>query len=479
MTDLICNRTFDEIAVGDSASLQRTLSRTDIATFAVMSGDINPAHVDDEFARSDPFHQVVAHGMWAATLISNLLGTELPGPGTIYVDQALSFRQPVLVGDTVTVTVTVREKIPAVHHLRFDCQVRNQRGEIVVSGTTLVLAPTEKVRRPRTQMPQLHLVDPGKRLLALVDRARQQSDGQPPLRVAIVHPVNAVSIQGAIDAARAGLIEPVWVGPQARIEAAAAEAGADISRWELVSTEHSHAAADEAVRLARSGKVGALMKGALHTDELMHAVVDPQAGLRTARRASHVFVIDAPAADRLLLITDAAINIDPDLDAKRDIAQNAIDLANALGIETPRLAILAAVETVNSGMPATLHAAALCKMADRGQITGAIVDGPLAFDNAMSLAAAKAKNIVSPVAGLADILLTPDLEAGNMLAKQLEYLGGATIAGLVVGTRVPVILTSRADGVEARLASCALAVLQRQFLLRPPAGTVRPAGQPS
>ncbi|MGC9162440.1 MAG: bifunctional enoyl-CoA hydratase/phosphate acetyltransferase, partial [Thiomonas sp.] len=209
-----------------------------------------------------------------------------------------------------------------------------------------------------------------------------------------------------------------------------------------------------------------LMKGALHTDELMHAALDPNAGLRTARRASHVFVIDAPAADRLLFITDAAINIAPDLDTKRDIAQNAIDLAQALGIATPRLAILAAVETINARMPATLDAAALCKMADRGQITGAILDGPLAFDNAMSLAAAKTKGIDSPVAGLADILLTPDLESGNMLAKQLEYLGGATIAGLVVGTRVPIILTSRADGVQARLASCALAVLQRQARLR-------------
>ncbi|MCE1161381.1 MAG: bifunctional enoyl-CoA hydratase/phosphate acetyltransferase, partial [Thiomonas sp.] len=209
-------------------------------------------------------------------------------------------------------------------------------------------------------------------------------------------------------------------------------------------------------------QVGALMKGALHTDELMHAVFDAQNGLRTGRRASHVFVIDAPAADRLLFITDAAINIDPDLDTKRDIAQNAIDLAQDLGIATPRMAVLAAVETVNADMPATLHAAALCKMADRGQITGAILDGPLAFDNAISRVAAQAKGIESPVAGQADILLTPDLESGNMLAKQLEYLGGATLAGLVIGTRVPIILTSRADGVEARLASCALAVLQRQ-----------------
>lgn len=466
MTDLIRNRTFDEIAPGDSASLQRTLTRADISTFAVMSGDANPSHVDEEFARSTPFHQVVAHGMWSSALLSNLLGTELPGPGTIYVDQSLSFHQQVMLGDTVTASVTAREKFADTHQIRFDCLVVNQRGETVASGQALVQAPTEKISRPRTHLPQLHLVDPGQRLLALVARAHDGCAGLHPMRVAVVHPVNAVSIQGAIDAAKAGLIEPIWIGPEARIRAAADAAGIDLSPWQLISTEHSHAAATLAVQLARSGKVGALMKGALHTDELMHAVFDAQTGLRTGRRASHVFVIDAPAADRLLFITDAAINIDPDLDTKRDIAQNAIDLAQALGIATPRMAILAAVETVNANMAATLHAAALCKMADRGQITGAILDGPLAFDNALSLAAAKTKGITSPVAGLADILLTPDLESGNMLAKQLEYLGGATIAGLVIGTRVPIILTSRADGVEARLASCALAVLQRQALLR-------------
>lgn len=458
---IICNRTFDELTVGDSASLQRTLSREDIAIFAVMSGDINPSHVDDDFARTDRFHQVVAHGMWAGTLISTLLGTELPGPGTIYLDQSLTFRRPVMVGDTVTVRVTLREKLPAHHHLRFDCLVQNQRGETVVTGLAVVLAPTEKICRPRARLPQLHLIEPGRRLQALVDRACAAAHGQP-LRVAVVHAVSAVAVAGAAEAAEAGLIEPVWVGPEARIRAAAEEAGVDLSPWELVDTEHSHAAAAKAVELARAGTVGAVMKGAGHTDELMHAVFDAQAGLRTGRRASHVFVIDAPAAAQLLLITDAAVNISPDLNTKRDIVQNAVDLAQALGIAEPRVAILAAVETVNAEMRATLDAAALCKMADRGQITGAILDGPLGFDNAISLAAARTKGITSPVAGQADILLAPDLEAGNMLAKQLEYLGGAVLAGIVVGTRVPIILTSRADGAQARLASCALAVLLRQ-----------------
>ena len=462
MTDALSNRLFDDIALGETASLQRVLTRADIDTFAVLSGDANPTHIDDEYARGTPQHQVVAHGMWSGALLSNLLGTDLPGPGTVYVEQSLSFLQPVMLGDSVTASVTVREKFAPTHQIRFDCLVVNQRGETVAAGQALVQAPTQKIQRPRTRLPQLHLIDPGQRLLALVDRARAGCVGRQPMRVAVVHPVNAVSIQGAVDAARAGLIEPVWVGPENRIRAAAEAAGIDIAAWQLLPTEHSHAAAALAVQLARNGQVGALMKGALHTDELMHAVFDAQNGLRTGRRASHVFVIDAPAADRLLFITDAAINIDPDLDTKRDIAQNAIDLAQDLGIATPRMAVLAAVETVNADMPATLHAAALCKMADRGQITGAILDGPLAFDNAISRVAAQAKGIESPVAGQADILLTPDLESGNMLAKQLEYLGGATLAGLVIGTRVPIILTSRADGVEARLASCALAVLQRQ-----------------
>jgi len=350
MTDTICNRTFDEISLGDSASLQRTLTRADISTFAVMSGDANPSHVDEEFARSTPFHEVVAHGMWSGMLLSNLLGTELPGPGTVYVDQSLSFDRPVMLGDTVTASVTAREKMAERHQIRFDCKVVNQRGETIVSGQALVQAPTQKTCRPRTHLPQLHLVDPGRRLLALVSRAREGCKGLKPMRVAVVHPVNEVSIQGAIDAAQAGLIEPVWIGPEARIRAAADAAGIDLSPWQLMPTEHSHAAAALAVELARSGKVGALMKGALHTDELMHAAFDAQTGLRTGRRASHVFVIDAPAADRLLFITDAAINIAPDLDTKRDIAQNAIELAQALGVDTPRMAILAAVETVNANM---------------------------------------------------------------------------------------------------------------------------------
>jgi len=262
----------------------------------------------------------------------------------------------------------------------------------------------------------------------------------------------------AIRAAEAKLIVPVLVGPEQKIRSAAQKAGADLTRYELVATEHSHAAAAKAVELATSRKVEALMNGCIHPDEFMGAIVREEK-LRTARRMSHVFIIDVPGYPRPLFVTDAGINIYPTLEEKVDIVQNAIDLAHVLGLELPRVAILSAVETVSSKIKSTIDAAALCKMADRKQITGAILDGPLAFDNAVSEAAAKTKGIVSPVAGHADILVVPDLEAGNMLARQLEYLGGAEVSGIVVGARVPIILTSSADKTLARLSSCAVAVL--------------------
>jgi phosphate acetyltransferase len=261
---------------------------------------------------------------------------------------------------------------------------------------------------------------------------------------------------GPIEAAKRGLITPIFVGPERKIRAVADEEHADLSPYRIVATSHSHESAQKAVAMVRAGEVESLMKGSLHTDELMSAVVPSSTGLRTARRISHVFVLDVPSYSRLLMVSDAAINIAPTAKEKLDIAQNAIDLAHVLGIEEPRLAILAAVETVNPDMQSTVDAAMLCKMADRGQITGAVLDGPLAFDNAISEDAARVKKIVSPVAGRADILLVPDLEAGNILAKQLQYLAGAESAGIVLGTRVPIVLTSRADTVRTRLVSTAV-----------------------
>lgn len=451
----IQNRTFDEIEVGDTASLVRTLTYRDIEVFAVMSGDVNPMHVDAAFAKSDMFHQVVAHGMWGGALISTLLGTQLPGPGTIYLDQSLRFVRPVLLGDTVTVTVTVKEKNAAKKRLLLDCRATNQRGEEVITGLAEVIAPVEKISRPRVLLPEIDLNRTAQRYERLIEMTR----GLQPIRTAVVHPVDSASLLGAVEAAREGLIVPVLVGPEAKIRAAAAQAAVDLAGYEIVAVEHSAAAAEAGVAMARAGEVEAVMKGALHTDELMHAVVDRTRGLRTARRISHVYAIDAPDYPRALLVTDAAINIYPTLADKRDIIQNAIDLAHALGIAEPRVAILSAVETVTESIRSTLDAAALCKMAERGQIKGGILDGPLAFDNAVSEEAAKTKGIVSQVAGRADIFVVPDLEAGNMLAKQLEYLAHARVAGIVLGARVPIILTSRADKTLARLGSCAIALL--------------------
>jgi phosphate acetyltransferase len=303
----------------------------------------------------------------------------------------------------------------------------------------------------------------------LINRAKQVSA----VRGAVVHPCDESSLSGAVQAAQNGLLIPVLVGPAQRIKNIAREHGLDIGSFELIDTGHSEAAAARAVQLVHEGKAELLMKGSLHTDELMRSVTASATGLRTARRISHVFIMDVPTYPETLFIADAAINIAPDLDAKRDIVQNTIDLFVQVGLGTPRVAILSAVETVTTKIPSTIEAAALCKMAERGQITGGVLDGPLAFDNAIDQEAAEIKGIRSPVAGRAQILIVPDLEAGNMLAKNLTFMLKADAAGLVLGARVPIVLTSRADSVRTRLASCAAAVLYADARRR--ASSIRPA----
>jgi len=448
------NRTFDALEIGESASSVRIASRDDIDLFAALSGDVNPAHLDAAFAATDLFGHVVVQGMWTAGLISALLGTQLPGPGTIYLDQDLQFRHPVIPGDTITASVTVKEKRPEKRIVLLDTRCINQKGETVLAGTATVIAPKESIVWPRMPRPDA-TVRRHDRYEAFMREARVH----PALRTAIVHPCSPEAIKAAIEARDEGLLEPILIGPEAKIRAAAELAQVSLDGVTIFSVEHSHAAAALAVEMGAAGKVAALMKGSLHTDELLAAVVASASGLRTARRISHVYVMDIPAYSKPLVVTDAAVNIAPSLEHKRDICQNAIDLLHLLGVEQPRVAVLAAVETVMPGMPTTLDAAALTVMAARGQITGALVDGPLAFDNAISLAAAQTKGIVSEVAGQADILLVPDLEAGNMLAKQLMYFAGADAAGLVLGARLPIILTSRSDSLRVRLASVALAKL--------------------
>jgi phosphate acetyltransferase len=452
--DLIENRTFSELKLGDSASISRTLTSKDIEIFAIMSGDVNPAHVDEEFAKSDMFHKIIAHGMWGGALISTVLGTQLPGPGAIYLSQSLRFRRPVAVGDTITVTVKVVEMDEGKHRVTLECQATNQHGEMVISGTAEVIAPTEKIARERVTLPEIKLLEKGRQYRRLIEKTK----GLYPIRMAIVHPVQVAPLVAAIDAAEANLIVPVLVGPEAKIRAAAEKGKLDISQFEMEFTEHSHQAAERAVAMAREHKVEALMKGSLHADELLQFVDCPK-GLRTAHCMSHVAALELPSFPRALFITDTVVNISPTVEDKRDIVQNAIDLAHCLGMSLPKVAILSAQEEVSSKLSSSFDAAVLCKMADRGQITGGVLDGPLGFDVAVSEVAAKAKGVNSPVAGNADVLVVPDLEAGAILVKQLEYMSDAQVAGLVVGARVPIVVSSRTDNTLERLGSCALALL--------------------
>ncbi len=448
------NRTFDEMQIGESAKIVRKLTRRDIELFAIVSGDINPAHLDEDFSSKSRFHGVIAHGMLSGAMFSAVLGTKLPGPGTIYIDQAIKFLKPVRPDDTIEVTITVATKDEKRKIVTLNCVGVNQKGEDVVLGVATVVAPTEKIRHNYTSLPEAEILHHD-RMSQMVEKAKSYGA----LRTAVVHPCDATSLNGMDEARKAGIIEPVLVGPESKIRAAAEAAGISLAGCEIINTEHSHASAVQSVNLARDGKVFALMKGSLHTDELMSAVVHKDGGLRTESRMSHVFVMDVPRYKFPLIISDAAINIAPDLQTKRYIIQNAIYMAHALGISNPKVALLAAAETVNLNMPATIDAATLCKMADRGQIKGGTLDGPLAFDNAINMEAARIKGIDSPVAGQADVLIVPNIESGNMLVKQLAYLGASVGSGLVVGARVPVMLTSRADNAQARLASAALAVL--------------------
>lgn len=452
--DVIENRTFDEIAIGESATLTRTLSKDDIALFAVMSGDINPSHLDQPYAEGSALHRIIAHGMWGGALISAVLGTRLPGAGTIYLAQDLRFRKPVGLGDTITVTVTAREKRPEKHVVVFDCRCVNQNQDEVISGAAQVIAPTEKIRRPAVPLPEVEI-----RRHDRYDELFAHCASLEPVRTAVIYPCDRSSLEGAVRAGEGRLIMPVLVGPERMIRSLAEVEKLDLAGCEIVDTGHAAAAAAAGVEMARAGRVEALMKGSLRADELMHAVVAAGTGLRTERRMSHAFVMDVPNHAAPLIVTDAAINISPSLIEKRDICQNAIDLANVLRFEEPRVAILSAIEHITKKIPSTLEAAALAKMAQRGQISGGLVDGPLAFDSAVSIDAARQAQIASPIAGKANILLVPDIESGNMLVKQLTFMSGADGAGIVLGARIPIMLTSPADKLRTRLASAAVAVL--------------------
>jgi len=457
-TTSFSNQTYDQIALGASVSVSHVVTRDDVELLALVSGDVSVLGADA--TGSATVREPVCEGVSAEALVHGLLKRRLPGPGTVIVSHQLDYAGSVSMGDTLEATVWVVAKHPP-DRLVMDCRVT--RGDtLLLGGTVTVSAPSHNLTVDQRERPAVIL-----RRNDVFGRLFRACEGIAPIPCAVVHPCDADSLAGAMEAARHGLITPVLVGPSAKILAAAQAGGWDLTPYRLVDTEHSHAAAELAVALARAGEVQALMKGSLHTDELMAAVVASASGLRTGRRVSHVFVMDVPTYPRMLLVTDAAVNISPTIRDKVDIVQNAIDLAHVLGVAQPKVAILAAVETVNPDMQATIDAAMLCKMADRGQITGALVDGPLAFDNAVSVEAAHTKHIVSEVAGQADILVVPNLEAGNMVAKQLQYLAGADSAGIVLGARVPIVLTSRADSVRTRLASAAVLKLLAQAKASP------------
>jgi phosphate butyryltransferase len=451
------NRTFDELSIGDEAEIERLARAEDFYVFAHASGNHNPMHLAAEEGGRDGDPEAVAPAMWLGSLISAVLGNVLPGPGTLYRCQNLKFRGMAQAGDTIKVGVRVVEKLDG-RHVVLETWVRRTDGTVIAEGLAEVLAPAEKVIAADGHIPGL-TVQRHVHFDALLAKARPL----PPIPTAVVCPESADALEGALLGARNTLIDPILIGDEAKIRAVAADLGEDIDAYRLVHVEGHAEAAAHGVAMVKAGEARALMKGHLHTDILLGAVVRRDGGLRTGRRLSHIFVMDVPGLDRMLLITDAAINIDPDLAVKADIVRNAIDLCHALGVKEPKVAVLSAVEVVNPSIISSVDAAVLSKMAERGQIKGGFVDGPLALDNAVSVEAARTKGINSPVAGRADVLVAPDLDAANMVGKELTFLAHAEAGGVVMGAAAPIILTSRADDEKARLASCAVAALYARW----------------
>lgn len=448
------NKTFDELSVGDTASLKRIAREDDFLIFATASGNHNPVHIAAYDGDGDGVDEAIAPSLWVGSLISAVLGNVLPGPGTFYRHQDFEFLAHAEAGDELEITVTVTEKM-ADNCVRLSTVVTKvEGGEIIVQGEAVVQAPVKKLVFDALEVPGL-VVQSHRHF----DKMLERVGDLPALVTAVVAPEEPNSLGGALLAGERHVITPILVGDAAKIQAAADTLGRSLDGVEIIDEPDHRKAANIAVDLVVDGRAGALMKGHLHTDDLLHAALRKERGLRTGRRFTHVFVMDVPGLSHPVLVSDAAVNIQPDLKTKMDIVQNAIDVAISIGIEQPKVGVLSAVETVNPDMPSSIDAALLSKMAERGQITGGLVDGPLAMDNAMDLAAARTKGIRSAVAGFAEVLIVPNIDAGNMLAKQLSVISHAEAAGLVLGASVPIILTSRADNDMARLASCAVAAL--------------------
>jgi phosphate butyryltransferase len=456
---MIENKLWDEIQTGAGAATTRRVRPDDLFLFSRLSGHHNPLTLPPSALRADGRPAVEAvPAFLVAAVLSAAVGNRMPGPGSVWRSANITFLAPVSPGDELTASVTVTAKYPdGTAALAF--KVSKSNGEAVAEGNGVVAAPVTRITLPHIDIPEVMV----ERHLAF-DRLLAAAKSRAPTATAVVQPDDESSLGGAIEAWKAGLIDPVLVGTRARIEKCAATLHLDISALPIVEVADDDQAAARSVAMVHEGRVRSVMKGHLHTDTLLHHVVKKDGGLRTGRRLSHVFVLDLPGRPTPLLISDAAINIAPDLDTKVHIVQNAIDLARAIGITLPKVGILSAVETVNPAIPSTIDAAVLSKMAERGQIRGGVVDGPLAMDNAIDAGAAESKGIISLVAGHADVLIAPNLESGNMLAKELVFLASAETSGLVIGAKVPVMVTSRADDERARLVSAALAQIYGHYL---------------
>lgn len=453
------NRTLAELQTGERAELRRLLTADDLYVFAAASGNFNPMHLPNTDGNGDGKPDEVAPGMFVASLISAVLGTLLPGPGTLYRQQHLEFVERAYAGDELIASVQVTGKdASGLVTLRTLVQRRSDDA-IIVRGEAMVLAPVHKFVAEDIDVPGL-VVQRHRHFDALLERARPL----PAIVTAVVCPEDGSTLGGALLAARESLITPILIGDPARISAAARTIEADLRDYEIMAADSHEAAVRLACGLVHQGRAAAVMKGLLHTDDLLKPMMDRESGLRVGRRFTHVFVMDVPGMPRPLLVTDAAINIAPDLATKVDIVQNAIDLSLSIDAEEPRVGVLSAVETVNPAIQSSIDAALLSKMAERGQIKGGKVDGPLAMDNAVDLGAARVKGLRSEVAGRANVLVVPGIDAGNMLAKQLTFVSHAEGAGVVLGAKVPVILNSRSDSPKSRLASCAVAAVHHARL---------------
>lgn len=450
----LVNRTYEELKVGDKAELRRLVTIDDLYVFATTSGNYNPLSLPNGEVDCNGRPENMAPTMFVASIVSAVVGNILPGPGSTYKDFKFESHCRAHPGDELLITVEVTDKKPNNVVTIKLAVTRTSDNQLMLDGEADVNAPTEKCER-KVEVPGL-IVQRHRHFEELLRRAKECD----PVPIAVVCPHNKVSLEGATLAAKEGIIIPILLGNKEKILAAAKELGEDVSNFEIIEVEgNDQAVATAACQLVHEGRAVSIMKGHLHTDDLLRAMLDRNTGLRDGRRFTHVFVMDTPGRSELLYITDAAINIYPDLPTKVDITQNAIDLAVSLGSEA-RVAALSAVEMVNPAIQSSVEAALLSKMADRGQITGGLVEGPLACDNAIDIEAARTKGIVSEVAGRANILVMPNLDAGNMFMKQMTYIAHAENAGLVLGAKVPVILNSRADSAMSRLASCAVVTLQ-------------------